>query len=46
MPAMKARLLAISVTCPVQTPEEMRGQLSEDTKCNAELIKLTNLRIQ
>jgi hypothetical protein len=30
----------------VQTPEEMRRQLSEDTQRNAELIKLTNLKIE
>lgn len=45
-PDMKARLLAINVSCPVQTPEEMRRQLAEDTKRNAELIKLTNLKIE
>jgi hypothetical protein len=43
---MKARLLAINVSCPVQTPEEMRRQLIEDTQRNAELIKLTNLKIE
>jgi len=45
-PDMKARLLAINVRCPVQTPEEMRRQLAEDTKRNAELIQLTNLKIE
>jgi hypothetical protein len=43
---MKARQLAINVSCPVQTPEEMRQELSEDTKRNAELSKLTNLKIE
>jgi len=45
-PEMKARLLAINVACPVQTPEEMGRHLAEDTKRNAELIKLTNLKIE
>jgi tripartite-type tricarboxylate transporter receptor subunit TctC len=45
-PEMKAQLLAINVRCPVQTPEEMRRQLAEDTQRNAELIKLTNLKIE
>ena len=45
-PEMKARLLAINVACPVQTPEEMGRPLAEDTKRNAELIKLTNLKIE
>jgi len=45
-PEMKARLLAINVACPVQTPEEMRRHLAEDTRRNAELIKLTNLKIE
>ena len=29
-PEMKARLLAINVACPVQTPEEMTRQLAEE----------------
>jgi tripartite-type tricarboxylate transporter receptor subunit TctC len=45
-PEMKARLLAINVACPIQTPEEMRRHLAEDTRRNAELIKLTNLKIE
>jgi tripartite-type tricarboxylate transporter receptor subunit TctC len=45
-PEMKARLLAINVACPVQTPEEMGRHLAEDTKRNAELVKLTNLKIE
>jgi tripartite-type tricarboxylate transporter receptor subunit TctC len=45
-PEMKARLLAINVACPVQTPEEMSRQLADDTKRNAELIKLTNIKIE
>jgi tripartite-type tricarboxylate transporter receptor subunit TctC len=45
-PEMKARLLAINVACPVQTPEEMGLQLAEDTKRNADLIRLTNIKIE
>jgi putative tricarboxylic transport membrane protein len=45
-PEMKARLLAINVACPVQTPEEMSLQLAEDTKRNADLIQLTNIKIE
>jgi tripartite-type tricarboxylate transporter receptor subunit TctC len=45
-PEMKARLLAINVACPVQTPEEMSRQLAEDTKRNADLIRLTNIKIE
>ena len=45
-PEMKARLLAINVACPVQTPEEMGRQLAEDTKRIADLIRLTNIKIE
>ena len=30
----------------MQTPQEMRRQLVEDTQRNAEFIKLTNLKIE
>jgi hypothetical protein len=30
----------------VQTPEEMSRQLAEDTKRNADLIRLTNIKIE
>ena len=43
---MKARLFAINVAVPRQTPEEMGRQLAEDTKRCAELIKLTNIKIE
>jgi len=45
-PEMKTKMLAINVSCPVQTPEEMSRHLAEDTQRNAELIKLTNLKIE
>jgi tripartite-type tricarboxylate transporter receptor subunit TctC len=45
-PDMKARLLALNVSCPRQTPEEMGRHLVEDTKRVAELIRLTNLKLE
>ena len=43
---MKARLLALNVACPLQTPEEMGRHLHEDTKRVAELIRQTNLKLE
>jgi tripartite-type tricarboxylate transporter receptor subunit TctC len=43
---MKARLLGLNVACPLQTPEEMGRHLQEDTKRVAELIRLTNLKLE
>ncbi len=45
-PEMKARLLAINVAFTPQTPEEMGRHLVEDTKRVAELIRLTNLKLE
>jgi putative tricarboxylic transport membrane protein len=45
-PEMKARLLALNVSCPPQSPEEMSRHLAEDTKRVAELIRLTNLKLE
>ena len=45
-PEMKARLLAMNVSCPPQSPEEMGRHLVEDTKRVAELIRLTNLKLE
>ena len=45
-PDMKAKLLALNVACPLQTPEEMGRHLQEDTKRVAELIRLTNLKLE
>ena len=45
-PEMKARLLAINVAFTPQTPEEMGRHLIEDTKRVAELIRLTNLKLE
>ena len=43
---MKARLLAINVAFTPQTPEEMGRHFIEDTKRVAELIRLTNLKLE
>ena len=45
-PEMKARLLAINVAFTPQTPEEMGRHLVDDTKRVAELIRLTNLKLE
>lgn len=45
-PDMKARMLALNVGLPVQTPDEMGSYLLEDTKRVAELIKLTNIKLE
>ncbi len=42
---MKARMLAISVIVPEQTPEEMRSFLVEDTARNAAVIKAANVKL-
>jgi hypothetical protein len=43
---MQARMLALNVGLPAQTPEEMGNYLVEDTKRVAELIKLTNIKLE
>jgi tripartite-type tricarboxylate transporter receptor subunit TctC len=43
---MKARMLGLNVAVPVQTPSEMGRHLLEDTARVAELIKLTNLKLE
>jgi tripartite-type tricarboxylate transporter receptor subunit TctC len=45
-PDMRARLLALNVAIPPQTPEEMGQHLAEDTKRCAELIRLTNIKVE
>ena len=42
---MKAKMRAINVVVPMQTPEEMAKHLVEDTKPNAEVIKAANIKI-
>jgi tripartite-type tricarboxylate transporter receptor subunit TctC len=45
-PDMKARLFAMNVAIPIQTPQEMGRHLAEDTGRVAELIKITNLKLE
>jgi tripartite-type tricarboxylate transporter receptor subunit TctC len=45
-PEMKARLFAMNVAIPIQTPQEMGRHLAEDTGRVAELIKITNLKLE
>lgn len=46
MDEVKARLAAINVLCPIQTPDEMRAHLAADTARNAELIKAANIKLE
>jgi tripartite-type tricarboxylate transporter receptor subunit TctC len=43
---MIAKMRAINVIVPPQTPEEVRAYLVEDTKRNAELIKAANIKLE
>jgi tripartite-type tricarboxylate transporter receptor subunit TctC len=43
---MKARLLSINVAFTPQTPEEMARHLTEDTKRVAEVIRITNFKLE
>jgi len=43
---MIARLRAINVIVPPQTPDEVRAWIVEDTKRNAELIKVANIKLE
>jgi tripartite-type tricarboxylate transporter receptor subunit TctC len=43
---MIAKLRAINVIVPPQTPEEVRAWILEDTKRNAELIKAANIKLE
>jgi len=43
---MIARMRAINVIVPPQTPEETRAYMVEDTKRNAELIKAANIKLE
>lgn len=44
--AMKARMQAINVLVPLQTPEEMARFLENDIKANSELIKAADIKIE
>jgi len=43
---MIAKMRAINVIVPPQTPDEIRAQMLEDTKRNAELIKTVNIKLE
>jgi tripartite-type tricarboxylate transporter receptor subunit TctC len=43
---MIAKMRAINVVVPTQTPEEIRAYLVEDSKRNAELIKAANIKLE
>ena len=43
---MVAKLKAINVIVPSQTPDEIRAYIAEDTKRNAELIKAANIKLE
>ena len=45
-PDMKTRLLALNVAFTPQTPDEMGRHLVEDTKRVADLIKVTNMKLE
>jgi tripartite-type tricarboxylate transporter receptor subunit TctC len=45
-PEMKARLFAMNVALPIQTPDEMGRHLIDDLKRVADLIKQTNLKLE
>ncbi len=43
---MKARMRALNVVLPVQTPDEMRKYLENDTRLNAEVIKVADIKLE
>jgi tripartite-type tricarboxylate transporter receptor subunit TctC len=43
---MKARMRALNVVLPVQTPDEMRKYLEDDTRLNAEVIKVADIKLE
>ena len=43
---MIAKIRAINVIAPPQTPEEIRAYLVEDSRLNAELIKAANIKLE
>lgn len=43
---MKARMRALSVTLPVQTPEELARHLEEDLARNGEVIRIANIKLE
>ena len=43
---MKAKMAAINVIVPIQTPEEMAKFLVDDSRANAEVIKAANIKLE
>ena len=43
---MKARMASINVVVPIQSPEEIARRLEEDTRSNAEVIKVANIKLE
>jgi tripartite-type tricarboxylate transporter receptor subunit TctC len=43
---MKARMASINVVVPIQTPEEIAKRLEEDTRSNAEVIKVADIKLE
>ena len=43
---MKAKMSAINVIVPVQTPDEIRTYLAEDIKRNGDVIKTANIKLE
>jgi tripartite-type tricarboxylate transporter receptor subunit TctC len=43
---MKARMRAINVVVPIQTPQEIAKYLLEDTALNAEVIRVANIKLE
>ncbi|HUC47493.1 MAG TPA: hypothetical protein VMR94_13140 [Hyphomicrobiaceae bacterium] len=41
-----AKMRAINVIVPPQTPEEIRAHMVEDTNRNAQLIKTANIKLE
>jgi tripartite-type tricarboxylate transporter receptor subunit TctC len=42
---MKAKMRAIGVAIPTQTPEELGKHLADDIKVNLEVIKAANIKV-
>ena len=42
---MQAKMLSISVSVPIQTPEELRAFQAKDSQANADLIKAARIKI-
>ena len=43
---MQAKLRSLSFSTPIQTPEEMARELSQDSDLNRDIIKAANVKIE